>query len=214
MIKKFKFKKRLVITLTSIFFVFFFIFLYLELIVNPMIVDISEAEVDSLATTVISDSIYEVVNEYNLVYDDILDIKYDKEGNVSSMTANMEKVNFLAREISTVSQIKLDELRNRGVDVAIGAFTGMPVFNEVGPRITLRLMPIGSIITSFDSQFVSTGINQTKHSIYVDVNASVTIILPTSTKKISFITQTLICENIIVGKVPEFFFENGGRVVI
>ena len=73
-------------------------------------------------------------------------------------------------------------------------------------------MPIGSVITSFSSSFESAGINQTKHSLYIDANITISVILALTTKHVDFVTQVLICENIIVGKVPEFYFSAGNSV--
>lgn len=120
----------------------------------------------------------------------------------------MEKINYLARELSTKAQILLDQMGGAGVKVALGAFTGLDVFTQFGPDVTLRMMPIGSVITSFTSTFESAGINQTKHSIFIDVNTSISVILPTSSKRLHFVTSALVCESIIVGKVPIVYLDN------
>ncbi len=210
--KKSKISKKVCLSLFSLLLVVFVFFIYLELVVNPMIIDITEAEVDSLATTAVSDAIYYVISEEDLDYSNLFQIKTDSQGDIVSILSNMENLNILARQISTYSQIYLDKLRNAKVFVSLGAFSGMPVFNEMGPKVKIQLMPIGSVITSFDSEFLSAGINQTKHSMYVDVNSIITIILPTCSKKIEFVTQVLLCENIIVGKIPDIYFENGSVV--
>lgn len=181
-------------------------FVFLEVIVNPIILNIVEAQVGSLGTTAVSDAIYEVVNKESISYNDLVKITYDKDDSVASIVANMEKLNHLAREVSTQAQILLDKMAGQSIKVPLGAFTGLEVFAQYGPKINLSLMPIGSVITTFDSVFETAGINQTKHSIYVDVNTVVSVILPTSTKKIAFVTSALVCECVIVGKVPDISY--------
>ena len=190
----------------SFFFAFFVLaVVYLELVINPMVLRLAEAEVDSVATTMISDAIFEVVNESGYNYDDLVNISYDSTGSIVAITSNIEKMNHLARELSTRSQILLDEMGDLGVKVALGAFTGFESLASIGPKISLKMTPIGSVITNFNSNFVSAGINQTKHSIFVDINTSVNIVLPTSNKKMAFVTSAIICESIIIGKVPNVY---------
>lgn len=181
-------------------------FIYLEVVVNPIILNIAEAQVDSLGTTAVSDAIFEVINDEKISYDDLINITYDSENSVSSIIANMEKLNHLARQVSTRAQILLDEMGEKSVKVNLGAFTGLEAFAQFGPKLSLSLMPIGSVITTFDSVFETAGINQTKHSIYVDVNTIISVVLPTSTKKITFVTSALVCECVIVGKVPDISY--------
>ncbi len=181
-------------------------FIYIEVVVNPIILNIAEAQVDSLGTTAVSDAIFEVINNENVSYNDLVTITYDDDNTVSSIVANMEKLNHLAREVSTKAQILLDEMADKTVKVNLGAFTGFEAFAQYGPKINLSLMPIGSVITTFDSIFETAGINQTKHSIYVDVNTMISVVLPTSTKKITFVTSALVCECVIVGKVPDISY--------
>lgn len=66
-------------------------------------------------------------------------------------------------------------------------------------------MPIGNVLCKFSSKFTSAGINQTLHSIFVDVQTSVSIILPTRTVQVGGSSQVLIAESVIVGKVPDVY---------
>lgn len=199
-------KQRFILSIMVIVVLIAIAFIFVEVVVNPIILNVVEAQVDSLGTTAISDAIYEVVNKEEISYDDLVKITYDKDDSVASIVANMEKLNHLAREVSTKAQALLDEMSGQSVKVPLGVFTGLEVFAQYGPKINLSLMPIGSVITTFDSVFETAGINQTKHSIYVDVNTVISVVLPTSTKKIAFVTSALVCECVIVGKVPDISY--------
>lgn len=204
-----KIKTKVIIALVVILLIVIIGFIYLDLVVNPIIVKIAEAEIDSVATTAVSDAIFVVVNDENIDYSDLVDIKYDSEGNVQSLVSNTVKMNYLARELSTKAQLYLDKIAGEGIAIPIGAFTGMPIFSDLGPDYNLKLYPIGSNITTFSSKFTSAGINQTMHSIYIDINASMSVILPTRTQKIEFVTSALVCETIIVGKIPSVYLSGG-----
>ena len=86
----------------------------------------------------------------------------------------------------------------------------MPIFIGRGPEVRLKVMPIGAIQCSFLSEFVQAGINQTNHKIYVNLTATINVVLPVANKQIVSNTQLLICENIIVGKIPEVYLSSSG----
>ena len=64
---------------------------------------------------------------------------------------------------------------------------------------------IGVVSGKFKSEFTSVGINMTKHSLLLDINVHVNIVLPVKSYDINSTNQVLLAESIIVGKVPEFY---------
>lgn len=205
-------KNKALIVLGCVLFLMLVIFLYFHFIVGPLVVAVSKAQVDSVATTAISDAIYKVTKEKEYDYEDFIKVSYSSENKISSISTNSINLNNFARELSTESQILLDKVGEGGIDVPLGTFSGINALSALGPKVNLKLMPIGSVITSFESSFTSSGINQTKHSLYIVANITISVIMPLVTEKIDFITQVLICENIIVGDVPEFYFSSGNSI--
>lgn len=199
-------KFKVAIWLSSVFCVLFSVLLYFHFVVGPKVVEVSRAQVDSIATTVISDGIYNVMLEKGYKYEDFVDVKHSQTNEIVSISANSVALNKFARELSTETQIQLDTVIDHGIAVPLGTFTGINALSALGPKININIMPIGSVITSFSSQFESVGINQVRHSIFIDVNVTISVILPLGSQNIDFITQVLICENIIIGKVPEVYF--------
>ena len=70
-------------------------------------------------------------------------------------------------------------------------------------------MVVAIIGSSFDSKFVSVGINNTLHKIYLTISARVDMNLPIKKQTINVKQQILLCESVIVGKVPNVYFDNG-----
>lgn len=60
------------------------------------------------------------------------------------------------------------------------------------------------------SEFFAKGINQTLHRVYLTVDCEVSILTPfdSITKKIS--NQILIAENVIIGRIPETYYNLEG----
>ena len=55
------------------------------------------------------------------------------------------------------------------------------------------------------NQFINVGINNTLHKIYLTINAKVEMNLPIKKQVININQQVLLCESVIVGKVPNIY---------
>jgi hypothetical protein len=86
--------------------------------------------------------------------------------------------------------------------------TGIEAFAGLGPNIYFRIIPVSSVSCGFSSDFASVGINQTKHSIYLNVVADISIVMPSRTENFAVVTQILVGESVIVGKVPDTFLQS------
>lgn len=69
---------------------------------------------------------------------------------------------------------------------------------------------VGNVETDLVSQFSQSGINQTLHRIYLNVNCTVTILTPFDTIEQSITNQVLIAEAVIVGEVPSTYYNLSG----
>lgn len=206
---KTKVKKRLLIFVLIVVFIITAILFYFNKVVNPIILSITESKVASLSTKAVNSAVSEVLVENNL-YEDLVTICTNDVGDVVMIQANSVLINKLSRDLARASQTKLDTIGAQGVSIPMGSFTGMPIFIGRGPEVRLKVMPIGAIQCSFLSEFVQAGINQTNHKIYVNLTATINVVLPVANKQIVSNTQLLICENIIVGKIPEVYLSSSG----
>lgn len=206
--KKRKRRKHIIILSVLLAFIVLIIF-YIFYVVNPIVVEATKHTILSLSTTAVSDAIYDVLTEDGFSYEDLVNVEYDNDGNVTLISLNTVQLNKLARRAYQVAQQYLDEMGKDGVDVALGTFTGLPFLSGIGPKINLKLTPIGVMTSSFESEFVSAGINQTNHSLYIHLYASVSLILPAYTATIDSVTDVLIVESVIIGEVPSVYFSSG-----
>ena len=195
------------ICVSVILILFIGVLLYIEYIVNPIILQTSEAKVNALAQKAVGSAIDEVISDSD-VYNDLITIYKDNNGNITMISTNSVQMNVLARRLSRLAQQNLDEIGSLGIQIAIGTFSGMPILSGRGPSVNVSVTPIGAMSTKFESEFIEAGVNQTLHKIYVNLSASVSIVLPTSNLKIKTSTQVLMCESIIVGQVPEAYLNS------
>lgn len=91
-----------------------------------------------------------------------------------------------------------------------GSFTGVKLLAGRGPGINVIISSIGNVETDLRSEFTSKGINQTLHRVYLQVDCEVSILTPFKDldKKIS--NQVLLLENVIVGQIPDTYYNIQG----
>lgn len=203
-----KHNKKIFIFLLIIILLLCGSFTYLNYVVNPIIIESSSAEVRSLSQDAINTAVFEVIKD-STIYDTLIHILRNEEGEIIMISSNSVQINSLSRDIIENAQLKLEKMGASGVNIPIGTFTGMPIFVGRGPNVKLKLLPIGAINCNFSSKFITAGINQTNHRIYIEVSTKVNVILPTASEIVNTKTQIMIAENIIIGKVPQtYLFSN------
>lgn len=202
--------KRKIIFVTIVLFVFVILLVFYFLVSSPVIKTYSAAETRAVTERAINIAVSNVINR-TLSYDALIDINYGDSGEIVSFAANQYEINSITREIVKEAQSQMNTLGDDGLRINLGTLTGIPFLIGRGPKITLRLMPIGAVSSSFDSEFDSVGINMTKHTLYLYIDVHVSIVLPIKSYDVYSTNQVLLAESIIVGKVPEVYL-NGGSL--
>lgn len=160
----------------------------------------------SITTVAVNDAIYYTLSD-NLRYEDLVTVERDDSGKILAISANALQINRIARDAAYMSQENLDKMSEVGIEVPLGALTGVEAWAGFGPKMSLKIIPISNVECKFVSLFTAAGINQTKHSIYLDIVSDISIILPSGTSNFASLTQVLICECVLVGMVPESYLQ-------
>ncbi len=91
-----------------------------------------------------------------------------------------------------------------------GSFTGINLLAGRGPGIKIIISSIGNVETDLKSEFTAQGINQTLHRIYLQVKCQVSILTPFEDITRDITNQVLIMENVIMGTVPDNYYNIEG----
>ena len=183
---------------------------YYFFVMSPVIITYSEAETRRIIEQAINLAVSNVINR-TISYDSLIDINYNNNGEIQTMSANQYEINSITREIIKEAQIEMQTLGSNGLRLNIGTMTGIPFLIGRGPTISLRLVPIGAVSGDFVSEFDSVGINMTKHMLYLYITVHVSIVMPIKSYDVFSTNQVMLTESIIVGKVPEVYL-NGGSL--
>lgn len=174
---------------------------------------------EAIIATNVSDSLYlaasQVIND-NVKYknyEEFVNITRDSSSEICFIQTNMLLVNLLMVDLTNNAQKNINTLcSNYKVAMPIGVMFGSVMYAEHGNVHDIDIVPIGNIYCSYQTSFENAGINQTRHSLYFNVEATLEIVLPLYIKKQIVSIRFLVFENIIVGKVPEFYLGGGSNI--
>ena len=173
---------------------------------RPTLIAYCDQEARRVATETINNSIRTEFSN-KISYDDIMAIKTDKDGNIVMIQANTVELNVIGSQIALEVQKRIADIKSRTAEIPLSALTKIELLSNYGPRIPFNMKPVGSVLTSYRSEFASAGINQTRHIVYLDVIANVQVIIPLARNTVTVTTSIPIAESIIVGKVPNTYAE-------
>ncbi len=173
--------------------------------VTKILYRLSEASVQSMTVISVNEAVSETLERID--YDSLVTVTHGSDGAVTEISANAQKVNLLARTTATLSMANLSARSENGIKVPVGAFTGIEFLAGFGPKVTFKIISVSRVSCEFESAFSSAGVNQTRHSVYMDVEATVTVVMPSGSKEISSVTEVLVAESVIVGEVPDVFLQ-------
>lgn len=196
-----KTKIKILIVLIGVLIIFN-VFLYeLNRVISPALSNIADEEIKKRTVDILNKTILdEYSNKFD--YDKVIKVEKDSEGNIIMLRADTLKMNQIACDVAIKSQEKLKDSGNINIKIPIGYIFKNNIISNIGPKVTVTARPIGSIDTEYSSKFQSQGINQTKHSIYINVKTNVRVIFPTNVSKLEVKTQIPLAETVIIGKVP------------
>lgn len=128
-------------------------------------------------------------------------IERDGEGEPVAVQADTAALNELRLQVLGT----LEESLNGSVtvEVPVGSLTGVALFNGRGFPVPLTLGMEGSADLSFQTEFVSAGINQSCHRVTMVVKAQGFSQSRRFETQVEVETSTVLAETVLVGAVPE-----------
>lgn len=174
----------------------------------PVFKSSCETAASSKGNKIINDEVNKVMQNYT--YNDLITIDKDINGKISLIEANSIAINEITSQINLNIQKEFDKIPRITVFINMGSVSGISALKNVEPRFEVELESAGNIKSMVRTEFKSVGINQTHHKIYLDIDARVGILTPFSTFGKDITSDVLISEAIIVGDVPDTYYNLEG----
>lgn len=171
--------------------------------VLPTVVALAESKAKSLAVQVVTETVNSQLAEVN--YNDLVYIQKDSQSKVTALQANVLKMNTISAKLSSSIQAKMEKLEDMYIKLPLWNIFGNTFLSNQGPEINIKVVPYGNIDVDFGTEFVSAGINQTRHRLFLEIRTKLIVNVPLVKKATEVVTKVPVAETVIVGDVPESF---------
>ncbi|WP_244835221.1 sporulation protein YunB [Clostridium sp. BJN0001] len=177
------------------------IFYFFDARVLPHVADVSETIAQSKTIDIINETSVEILND-DFNYDELVKISRDDTGKINLIQSDTAKLNKIASSLAIKTNEKLRKMKDIEVNVPLGWSTDKGMLFNIGPKINVAIEPVGNMNITYESDFESAGINQTRHKIYFNVEAKVRVMLPFKSRETTINTQIPVTDTIVVGEIP------------
>ncbi len=184
------------------------LFILIDYRLQPTLLKIAETRANMIASNVINRAVHEKVAR-TMRYEDLYSVRQDNHGKIVMMQPNTGEINRLAAEAAIQIQEALKNISEERIRIPLGQALGSHLLASMGPWISVRIVPVGTIGISVFDRFEQAGINQTRHKLYLDVTVGIRIVVPLVSQTASVNVKLPLTEGIILGEVPEVYFGLG-----
>ncbi len=135
----------------------------------------------------------------------LVQMERDKENHITALTTDTVAVNRVKAELQQTVYEGISQLQNKALTIPLGNLAPTELLTGRGPDIPVRMSGLGYIEARIASAFTQAGINQTRHSLIVEISAQFQLITPLGKKDIQVNNSYHLADTVIVGTVPESY---------
>ena len=173
---------------------------------EPIFSTLCEEKAKATATIITNRQSTLIMNKYQ--YDQLYTIEKDENGNLKSVIANVVPINNLISDLTENIQHEFDNIKKEQITVTLGNLSGIYFLSGSGPQIPIDISIGGTVETDIKSEFISQGINQTLHRVYVNFECDMKVVTLLTNYSQKITNQVIIAEHVIVGNIPSVLLEN------
>lgn len=232
-LKKYKNKKntlinKIILIIILLLIVLIYIFKIFSEKALPQLLEYSKIETEKIVSTIVTNTISEeIASKINI--EDIFIITKNNNGNIESIDFNSKEVNNLLSKSSKLVEQNLKYVENGDTDkinlnnysnvnneklkkgiiyeLPSGVIFNNILFNNILPKIPIKINLIGTVFTKISTDVKSYGINNALISVYINVSSKIKILLPFISDDKEINLDIPIIMKVIEGDVPSYYFD-------
>lgn len=181
-----------------------FAFAFLERSVVPTLVALAESEASGTANRLVVDT---VRNEILPLIEGVslIDFVTGPSGEVVFVRVNSPYLSQVEAMSLRALQDGLARIEAFQVYVPLGQLFGSKILATAGPRIPVKLIPVGVVSTKVDDSFEVAGINQTKYTLFLIAKVSIKVVIPLVSSSTIVSAEVPLATVLIPGRVPDTY---------
>lgn len=174
--------------------------------IRPIVKTSASAVMNAGITRIINNTVIDTLSATGTEYSEIVDISYAPDGSITHLTLNNVNANILKSIVANSINETVAEDGIRIMNIPWGTLTGREILSGRGRSIQLKITEFSYALVDIRSEFSSAGINQTRHSIILDVTVKAHGYIAITHISTQVKTSLIIAETIIIGSVPDTYF--------
>ena len=180
--------------------------IYFEIAVRVQLGEVICTELRTLAEKAVNAAVSDFLAGNSDIGERLTALHLSDSGSVSAVTTDPAYINYVKATICERAQENIDALaRERGIEVPLGSFSGVTLFEHLGPAIRLGIDSRQTVSCTFKSAFESAGVNQTLHHITMHVDVAIAVYNPFRIRRgVQISSDFEIAQTVIVGSVPTY----------
>lgn len=194
-----------------VFCVFLFLFVFVIILLcirfRTIFTTLCKNEIQLVSQQIINNV---VTIKLDVLESNLLEFEKDENGEITFVNSNVIYMNKLANEISIDILKEINNLDYLYVNMPLGTLLGSNMLNSFGPNITIKFIPVGDVHTEFKTDFSSSGINQTKHRVFLLITCKIEALSIIADTLVTTNLEIPIVETVIVGGVPNTYYHLEG----
>lgn len=205
-----RFLRRFLRILIVVVLLFILILLFFRQKYHDDIFELAETQIRNSTSDLINDAIDKQIELGHIQYDRMVYFEKDLNGRITALKTNMSEVNRLKTDILNIINDEILALDTKDLGIPIGSLIFPEMLSGKGFQIPVLIHSIRNSDASFTSSFTEAGINQTLQQLNMEVIVDVTVLVLGKTNSFTVKSNVVVAETVIVGQVPETFFQYGG----
>lgn len=192
--------------LTAVILSLLIIMLLIDARIRPIVKNSAASVINVGITQIINKTVIDTLYNINPEYSDIVEVVFGPDGNITYLSLNNAKANMLKSTISKSITDAVSKDEARLMRVPWGTLTGSAILSGRGRFINLRITEFSYALIDIRSEFSAAGINQTRHSIILDITIKAHGYVAITHITTQVQTSLIVAETIIIGEVPNSYF--------
>lgn len=198
--------KKIKISIFILLIIILSIFIYLDF--DQRLDDTTELLIETKTKNIITSIVNETINDMlftqNISSTDLYTPTFNENGDLLTIEVNTFLINRICNALSTNIETAYSNNLTSDIEIPLQSLYGFTILDGIGPTLSNTVAPIGSVSVSYDTSFVSAGINQTKFDLWLTIESELQMTTPISSKIFTDTRTVPLISTIINGTVPEY----------
>ena len=194
--------KRIIISLVISLILSIFLIYFYSSKISPRLIEYAKIESKRVGIDIISKNISKEAIDI-LKTNNIFNVEKDNNFNIELIDYNTEVVNKILMDSSKIAVENFNEFKKNEdglvTKVPMGIITNNVFFENLGPKVPIKLDLNGNVLTSLKTNIKSYGINSALVEISIKIEANLIILVPLRSEEINIVNEVPISIKLVEG---------------